>query len=223
MNTSKLTAADRFALGALGVTSLATAAAYRSLPARVATHFNWRGQPDSWQPRAVAAIVLPALAVALFVLFRVVLTRRRSERSGAAVDLCWDRGIHVHIARFSSWLREEPCVRHDPGHLHRVWRTVRGPRARHAARAPEPVRRRAYPVDDALARGVVTHPAPGRLVVRGAGGLLVAVVAMLAPQVALAVLVLAHARHHRGHAALQLAPRGDPGSLTCGSSAGERA
>lgn len=67
--------ADRLALGALGLTALSTALVYRALPERVATHFDWHGQPDSWQPRALAAVMLPAMAVALWALLRFSLRR----------------------------------------------------------------------------------------------------------------------------------------------------
>jgi uncharacterized membrane protein len=82
MIASKL--ADRIALGVLGVTSLATAAAYPTLPARVATHFDWRGRPDSWQPRALAAVLLPGIALAMFALFRWLSPRLRARSAGLA-------------------------------------------------------------------------------------------------------------------------------------------
>lgn len=64
--------ADRLSLGVLVLTSLATALVYRSLPERVATHFDWHGNADSWQPRALAAVLLPALGVGLLAVMRLL-------------------------------------------------------------------------------------------------------------------------------------------------------
>lgn len=85
MITASSRRADHVSLGLLGVTSLATAAVYRTLPLRMATHFDWHGQPNSWLPRAVAATSLPALAALFFVGARVALPRLR----GSAAGLSW--------------------------------------------------------------------------------------------------------------------------------------
>ncbi len=96
---------DRFALGVLAATALATAAVYRSLPARIATHFDWHGQPDSWQPRALAAVLLPALAALLFVALRVIVPRCGRATPGlpwvSTATVTFLCALHVFILGFA--------------------------------------------------------------------------------------------------------------------------
>jgi uncharacterized membrane protein len=46
--------------------------AYPQLPAQVATHFNLHGQPNGWSSRLVAAVLAPALGIAIALVFTVL-------------------------------------------------------------------------------------------------------------------------------------------------------
>ncbi len=72
-----------------GLVAVAAAAgfsmwAYPHLPAQVATHFNFHGDPDGWSSRFVAAVVGPALGLALAGLF-VALPRIDPKRANYAL------------------------------------------------------------------------------------------------------------------------------------------
>ena len=60
-----------------GLVVLAAAAgfslwAYPQLPATVATHFDFQGEPNGWSSRLVASLLVPAIGVALVVGFTVI-------------------------------------------------------------------------------------------------------------------------------------------------------
>lgn len=48
------------------------AAVYDRLPAEVPTHYNWRGEPDGWSSRTVAAFGMPLLILLLYAVFHVL-------------------------------------------------------------------------------------------------------------------------------------------------------
>jgi uncharacterized membrane protein len=60
-----------------GLLALAAAAgfsvwAYPQLPAQVATHFDFHGEPNGWSPRLVAAVLAPGLGLLLTAVFTVL-------------------------------------------------------------------------------------------------------------------------------------------------------
>lgn len=87
--------AERLALLVLSLTGLVTVALFSSLPARMATHFDWHGRADAWHSRAFVAIMLPALAAAIWALLRIVAQRAKEQRAamswvagGTVVFMC---------------------------------------------------------------------------------------------------------------------------------------
>lgn len=63
-------APDAFACTAFAVAFLATAAVYDRLPARVATHFDFHGNPNGWMSRPAAAWAVPVAGVLLWLFVR---------------------------------------------------------------------------------------------------------------------------------------------------------
>jgi uncharacterized membrane protein len=62
---------DGLAIAAIGGAAAASAALYDALPARVATHFDWRGTPDGWMARPLAASFIPGFALVLWAALRL--------------------------------------------------------------------------------------------------------------------------------------------------------
>jgi uncharacterized membrane protein len=60
------------AIGLVAAVLIGSAAVYGSLPGRVPTHWNIRGQADGFGPRSFAAFFLPAVMVGLLGLFSVL-------------------------------------------------------------------------------------------------------------------------------------------------------
>lgn len=61
---------DLLAFGLLGASAIGTAAVYDQLPDPMPVHFDWRGLPDGWAPRAIGAFLLPVIGVATWMLAR---------------------------------------------------------------------------------------------------------------------------------------------------------
>lgn len=83
---------DVLAVGALGGALLATGLVYDRLPDPMATHFDLHGNPNGWMSRPWGAWFVPALALGLWALVRLlpaVLPRTEKKRlaSSAAVPL----------------------------------------------------------------------------------------------------------------------------------------
>jgi uncharacterized membrane protein len=68
---TKAQASDHVALGSIVLSVLSSAALYGSLPARVPTHFDIQGNANGWMSKPVGAFVLPAIALAVWVLLRL--------------------------------------------------------------------------------------------------------------------------------------------------------
>jgi uncharacterized membrane protein len=59
-------------LGVVAVTAVASVVVYPNLPQEMAIHFDSGGQPDSYLPKPLAVVFLPALAVGFTALFAVI-------------------------------------------------------------------------------------------------------------------------------------------------------
>jgi immunity protein, SdpI family len=66
----KLDRNDAYAWALICGSVALTAALYTRLPPRMPIHFDWRGVPDDFADRAIAAWMLPATAAGLWVLLR---------------------------------------------------------------------------------------------------------------------------------------------------------
>lgn len=98
--------ADKLGAGVWSLTLLITALCYPRLPAQVATHFDWHGAPNSWQPRAIFALLLPGIALALGALLRFVGTRvsgadRTSRPWLAALITLFLSALHLFLLAFA--------------------------------------------------------------------------------------------------------------------------
>lgn len=97
--------AERLALLVFSLTGLVTVAVFASLPERMATHFDWQGHPDSWHPRAFVVVMLPAIAAALWALLRIVGQRAKEQRTamswvagGTVVFMC---ALHLLLLAYA--------------------------------------------------------------------------------------------------------------------------
>ncbi len=63
-------ALDVLTLGLFAASFAATLAVYGRLPDPMPTHFDMRGQPNGWMPRAVGAWLVPVLSLAVVALVR---------------------------------------------------------------------------------------------------------------------------------------------------------
>ncbi len=69
-----------FFAGALVGLGVETAAIWPSLPARVATHFDWSGAPNGWAPRPVLLSVMAGVCLMEILLFATLGGVRLSDR-----------------------------------------------------------------------------------------------------------------------------------------------
>ncbi|WP_254822037.1 SdpI family protein [Haloglomus halophilum] len=72
MRSPPLRWSDAAAILVLIATAGATAMVYPSLPERFAVHFDASGTPDSFYGRTLGAAIVPAISVAMYVMFRVL-------------------------------------------------------------------------------------------------------------------------------------------------------
>jgi uncharacterized membrane protein len=91
--TAKL---DAVTLGVIGAGALLTLAVYFRLPDPMPTHFNARGIPNGWMPRAVGAWIVPAVAVGVWALNKALGTALLAPRDRGEPSV--RRGLALAVA-----------------------------------------------------------------------------------------------------------------------------